>query len=132
MAHQGHASNDIGGPPHSCTPGAFSYAAPIRQSWSSVSANSSYISFSRSMSLTMPRTAKRSSSTPSGKLGPNQPSSSSKYRIQFIGSGGRLLRESVETQATYVFTGDEGYVRAKILESNGLVAWCQPVRPPSR
>ena len=57
-----------------------------------------------------------------------RPASSSKYRIQFIGSGGRLLRESVETEATYVFTGDEGYVRAKILESNGLVAWCQPVR----
>ena len=56
-----------------------------------------------------------------------RPLSSSKYRIQFIGSGGRLLRESVETQATYVFTGDEGYVRAKVLESNGAVAWCQPV-----
>ena len=64
-----------------------------------------------------------------------RPSSSSKYRIQFIGSGGRLLREATETQATYAFTGDEGYVRAKVLESNGLMAWCQPVRvarPPSR
>jgi hypothetical protein len=61
-----------------------------------------------------------------------RPTSTSKYRIQFIGSGGRVLRESVETQATYVFTGDEGYVRAKVLESNGQIAWCQPLRPPSR
>lgn len=51
----------------------------------------------------------------------------SKYRIQFIGSGGRLLREVADASAEYTFTGNEGYVRAKILESNGLVAWCQPV-----
>jgi hypothetical protein len=50
-----------------------------------------------------------------------------KYRIQFIGSGGRLLREVGDSSAEYVFTGSEGYVRAKVLESNGLVAWCQPV-----
>lgn len=56
-----------------------------------------------------------------------RPVATSKYRIQFIGSGGRVLRESTEPQATYVFTGDEGYVRAKVLESNGAVAWCQPV-----
>ncbi len=29
--------------------------------------------------------------------------------------------------ATYEFTGREGYVRAKVLESNGRVAWGQPV-----
>jgi hypothetical protein len=29
--------------------------------------------------------------------------------------------------ATYTFAGDEGYVRAKVLESNGKVAWTQPV-----
>ena len=51
----------------------------------------------------------------------------SKYRIQFIGSGGRLLREVPDSSAEYAFTGSEGYVRAKVLESNGLVAWCQPV-----
>lgn len=50
-----------------------------------------------------------------------------KYRIQFIGRGGRLLREVAEPSATYTFTGDEGYVRARVLESNGLVAWGQPV-----
>jgi hypothetical protein len=51
----------------------------------------------------------------------------SKYRVQFIGRGGRLLSEVYESPATYEFQGDEGYVRAKVLESNGLVAWCQPV-----
>jgi len=52
---------------------------------------------------------------------------SSKYRIQFIGRHGRVLRESVEALATYDIRGDEGYVRARVLESNGRMAWCQPV-----
>ena len=51
----------------------------------------------------------------------------SKYRIQFIGQGGRVLREVAEPDASYTFTGDERYVRAKVLESNGAVAWTQPV-----
>ena len=29
--------------------------------------------------------------------------------------------------ASYTFKGDEGYVRARVLESNGLMAWTQPV-----
>jgi hypothetical protein len=49
-----------------------------------------------------------------------------KYRIQFIGRGGELLREALDSPATYEFTGGEGYVRARVLESNGKVAWCQP------
>jgi hypothetical protein len=56
-----------------------------------------------------------------------RPVASSKYRIQFIGRGGRVLREVPSPEATYTFTGEEGYVRAKVLESNGWVAWCQPV-----
>jgi hypothetical protein len=51
----------------------------------------------------------------------------SRYRIQFIGREGRLLSEQTESSASYTFTGDEGYVRATVLESNGLVAWTQPV-----
>ena len=51
----------------------------------------------------------------------------SKYRIQFIGRDGRLLTEALTTPATYTFRGDEGYVRAKVIESNGKVAWIQPV-----
>jgi hypothetical protein len=52
---------------------------------------------------------------------------SSKYRIQFIGRQGRVLSESTTPSATYTFNGDEGYVRAKVFESNGKAAWIQPV-----
>ena len=52
---------------------------------------------------------------------------SSKYRIQFIGRGGRVLSEVPDASATYAFTGSEGYVRAKVIESNGRFAWIQPV-----
>jgi hypothetical protein len=51
----------------------------------------------------------------------------SKYRVQFIGDGGRVLREVSEPSASYTFTGEEKYVRAKIIESNGRMAWVQPV-----
>ena len=50
------------------------------------------------------------------------------YRVQFIGRGGRLLKEVTTSPATYDIRGDEGYVRAKVLDSNGRVAWTQPVR----
>jgi hypothetical protein len=57
----------------------------------------------------------------------------SKYRIQFVGKGGRMLREVTEPTAEYEMRGDEGYVRARIIESNGRMAWCQPiVVTPSR
>jgi hypothetical protein len=52
---------------------------------------------------------------------------SSKYRIQFIGRQGAVLSEAITSPATYTFKGDEGYVRAKVTESNGTVAWIQPV-----
>ena len=52
---------------------------------------------------------------------------SSKYRIQFIGRQGRVLSEATSSPASYVFKGDEGYVRAKVIESNGKLAWLQPV-----
>jgi hypothetical protein len=51
----------------------------------------------------------------------------SKYRVQFIGREGRVLSEVTAPSASYPFKGDEGYVRAKVLESNGQVAWTQPV-----
>lgn len=56
-----------------------------------------------------------------------------KYRIQFIGRGGKVLHEALDSPATYTFRGDEGYVRARVLESNGWIAWMQPVAiAPSR
>ena len=51
----------------------------------------------------------------------------SKYRVQFIGRGGRVLYEAHDSPAQYTFRGDEGYVRARVVESNGRMAWCQPV-----
>ena len=56
----------------------------------------------------------------------------SKYRIQFIGSGGRVLQEIAAPSATYEIRGDEGYVRARVLESNGRLAWTQPLMVSSR
>ena len=49
-----------------------------------------------------------------------------KYRIQFVGKGGAILQETLDSPATYEFRGTEGYVRARVLDSNGHVAWCQP------
>ncbi|HZI79410.1 MAG TPA: CehA/McbA family metallohydrolase [Vicinamibacterales bacterium] len=51
-----------------------------------------------------------------------------KHRIQFIGRGGKLLREATDPIATYEFAGGEGYVRAKVIDSNGRMAWVQPVQ----
>jgi hypothetical protein len=56
-----------------------------------------------------------------------RPTSSSRYRVQFIGERGQLLQEGLEPTSTYHFRGDERYVRAKVIESNGAVAWTQPV-----
>ncbi len=51
----------------------------------------------------------------------------SKYRVQFIGKGGAVLNEVITNPAMYQFKGTEPYVRAKVLESNGKIAWTQPV-----
>ena len=55
-----------------------------------------------------------------------------KYRIQFIATGGAVLHEAPDSPATYEFRGTEGYVRARVLESNGRMAWCQPVMIPRK
>jgi len=52
---------------------------------------------------------------------------SSRYHVEFIGKGGRLLEEALGSPAVYRIRGDEGYVRARIVESNGRLAWTQPV-----
>lgn len=61
-----------------------------------------------------------------------KPTTFSKYRIQFIGKGGRVLKDVAEPNATYDIQGDEGYVRARVIESNGRRAWCQPVMAQTR
>ena len=52
-----------------------------------------------------------------------------RYRIHFIGSGGRVLQETPGLTATYTIRGNEKYVRAKVIDSNGLCAWTQPAFP---
>lgn len=49
------------------------------------------------------------------------------YRVQFIGKTGRVLQETEGPIANYAVRGDEGYVRAKVLDSNGKFAWLQPM-----
>ena len=61
-----------------------------------------------------------------------KPTAFSKYRIQFIGKGGRLLSERAESTAAYEIKGDEGYVRARVVESNGRMAWAQPMMVQKR
>jgi hypothetical protein len=56
-----------------------------------------------------------------------KPDNTSRYRIQFIGTGGRVLSEQSTPSAAYTIKGTEGYVRVKVLESNGRLAWTQPV-----
>lgn len=55
-----------------------------------------------------------------------------RYRIQFIGDGGRILQESEGAAATYAFSGKETYVRAKVIDSNGKIAFMQPTFVRSR
>jgi hypothetical protein len=50
-----------------------------------------------------------------------------KYRIQFITKNGRVLQDTTAESATYTIKGDEGYVRARITNANGGMAWTQPV-----
>lgn len=50
-----------------------------------------------------------------------------KYRTTFIGRGGRVLAETTDLDARYPIGGDEGYVRARVVDSNGRMAWTQPV-----
>lgn len=49
-----------------------------------------------------------------------------RYRIQFIGAHGRVLQETAGPSASYRIRGEEGYVRAKVIDSNGRIAWMQP------
>lgn len=53
--------------------------------------------------------------------------SPSRFRVVFIGKEGRVLAVSNDNPARYGFVGNEGYVRARIEDSNGLRAWTQPV-----
>lgn len=50
-----------------------------------------------------------------------------RFLTRFIGRGGRVLSEVPGPEPRYRIRGDEGYVRASIVDSNGRRAWTQPV-----
>lgn len=49
------------------------------------------------------------------------------YRTAFIGSSGVVLAETQENPAVYVLEAETMYVRARITNSRGDVAWTQPI-----
>jgi hypothetical protein len=51
-----------------------------------------------------------------------------RYRTEFVGKGGRVLATSYSLRPSYRITGSEGYVRARVFDSSGRMAWTQPVR----
>ncbi|MBW7997098.1 MAG: hypothetical protein FVQ81_11125 [Candidatus Glassbacteria bacterium] len=50
-----------------------------------------------------------------------------RHRVYFIGSGGRVLKQTDDNPAVYEIGGGESYVRVKVVDSNGRIAWTQPV-----
>jgi hypothetical protein len=50
-----------------------------------------------------------------------------KYTTEFIGAGGRVLARVGGAEPAYELKGGETYVRARVRDSMGFVAWVQPV-----
>jgi len=50
-----------------------------------------------------------------------------RYVTRFIGNGGKVLAEVAGLNPAYNVKGNEGYVRAALIDSNGKRAWTQPV-----
>lgn len=62
------------------------------------------------------------------RLSMNRPNTDDRIFVtEFIGRGGRVLSTVRGPSAEYVIRGDEGYVRARVVDSNGRRAWTQPV-----
>src|SRR5688500_9810035 len=54
------------------------------------------------------------------------PAGDRRYLTEFIGKNGRVLASSTTLRPFYRITGSEGYVRARISDSSGRMAWAQP------
>jgi hypothetical protein len=50
-----------------------------------------------------------------------------RFTTDFVGRAGRVLATTYGKDASYRVRGDEGYVRARVTDSNGKKAWTQPV-----
>lgn len=50
-----------------------------------------------------------------------------KYTTSFIGANGRVLAVDKSLSPSYTLRGSETYVRARVVDSGGRVAWVQPV-----
>jgi hypothetical protein len=50
-----------------------------------------------------------------------------RFTTEFVGRGGRVLATVRGQEATYRVRGNEGYVRARVVDSNGRRAWTQAV-----
>lgn len=53
--------------------------------------------------------------------------SDARFRTDFIGNNGRVLLHTEENPAVYQLRDNVQYVRAKVYDSAGFVAWIQPV-----
>jgi hypothetical protein len=51
-----------------------------------------------------------------------------KYMIRFVGKWGSILQETEGISATYKITGNESYVRCKVIAEDGTAAWTQAYR----
>ncbi|MGW8265094.1 MAG: CehA/McbA family metallohydrolase [Longimicrobiales bacterium] len=56
-----------------------------------------------------------------------QPRGSFRFTTTFVGSGGRVLKTAYGTEAVFELEAPERYVRARVEDSAGAVAWVQPV-----
>lgn len=56
------------------------------------------------------------------------PAGDRRYLTEFIGQGGKVLARSTTLRPSYRIAGTEGYVRARISDSSGRMAWTQPIR----
>jgi hypothetical protein len=54
-----------------------------------------------------------------------------RYRTEFIGAEGRVLAATEGLAAEYLVGDDDVYVRARVMSSQGMQAWTQPVRSPA-
>jgi hypothetical protein len=53
--------------------------------------------------------------------------STTRFVTRFVGQGGKVLAEVAGLSPHYAFRGNEQYVRASIIDSDGRRAWTQPV-----